>query len=100
MNSLKSALVSPPVFTLPDATGQMTLDTDPFDVQVSYVLHQAQTDESTKPIGYWSRSLTDAERKYDTTQWEYLAIVWAVLLLHSYFEGSRFTIRTDHDSLK
>ena len=29
-----------------------------------------------------------------------MAIVWAVLHLRPYLEGSRFTIRTDHDALK
>lgn len=51
------------------------------------------------PVWYWSGVLTNTERVFDTTQRESIAIVWAVLLLRPYLEGTRFTIRADHDSL-
>ena len=57
-------------------------------------------DGTIHPIGYFSRSLNKAEKNYDTTQRECLGIVWAVLLLRPYLEGTRFLLRTDHDSLK
>lgn len=79
--------------------GQMTLDTNDFDVQVRCVLLQ-QPDIATKLIWYWSRSLASAERIYDVTQREWLAIVWAKLLFRPYLEGTRFIIKTDHDSLE
>lgn len=31
---------------------------------------------------------------------EYLAVVWPILLLRPYLEGSQLTIRTDHDKLR
>lgn len=46
------------------------------------------------------RALNDAEKLYDTTRKEYLAIVRSVLLLCLYFEGNRFTLPTGHDSNK
>lgn len=51
-------------------------------------------------MGYWSRSLTDAERAYGPTNGERFTIVWAVLLLYPYLGGTRFTARTDHEGLK
>lgn len=56
MNSLKNALISPPVLALPNNSGHLTLDTDACNVQVGCVLLQQQPDDTTKPIGYWSRS--------------------------------------------
>lgn len=49
-------------------------------------------------MGYWPRSLHDAEKRYETTYRECLAEVWALLLLRTYLEGTSRTIRTDHDS--
>lgn len=50
-------------------------------------------------VGHWSRTVNDAEKKYNTMHKGCLAVVWAVLLQRSYFEESRFIIRTDHQSL-
>lgn len=65
MNLLKEARILPPVLVLPNATNRMTLDTD-----ACIVLLQQQRDETTKLIGYLSRSLRDAERMHDTTKRE------------------------------
>lgn len=59
-----------------------------------------QPDKTKNPIQYWSRSVSSAERVYDTTDQVCLAILWAVLLLWPYEEGTRLTIRTDYDCLK
>lgn len=100
MASLMIALIFPSLLALPNRTGHITLDTDACNVQVGCLLLQQQPNETTKPIGYWSRSLTETERKYDTTQHECLEIVWSILLLRLYFEKARFTICKDHGSLK
>lgn len=63
-------------------------------------LLQKHEDGTTKPIGCRSRSQTDAERQYNTIQREFPATAWAVLLLHPYLEGIKFTVGTDHNSLK
>jgi len=76
------------------------LDTDASAGQVGAVLLQEQRDQSTRPVGYWSRSLNAAERTYSTTERECLAVVWASLLLPPHIVGTRFTVRTDHAALK
>lgn len=81
MKSLKDALISPPVLALPGSAGHLILDTEACNVQVGCVLQQEQPDKVIQTIGYWSRSLTDAKRQYDTTQRECLAIVCAAHLL-------------------
>lgn len=53
-----------------------------------------------RSISNRSRLLTKAERVYDTTQREFLAIIWSVPFLRPFLKGPRFTVRTDHDSLR
>ncbi len=78
----------------------MTLDTDASDYQLGCCLQQDQPDGSRLLIGYWSRSLDDAQKNYHTTENECLAIVWSILLLRPYLEGVQFTVRTDHHALR
>ena len=77
------------------------LDTDASQGKIGCALLQLDADGDTlHPVGYWSRTLNDAERNYSTTERECLAVVWAVLLLRAYLEGRKFTVRTDHNSLR
>lgn len=78
----------------------MILNINTCDFQIGCVPLQQQLHGSRKPIGCRSRSLTDARREHDTTQREFLAIVWAELMLQPYLEGTRFSIRMDHHSVK
>lgn len=68
LNTLKDALIAPPVLALPNSTGHMTLDTNACDVQAGCIFLQQQSDETTKRIGYEPRYLKDVERTYDTTE--------------------------------
>jgi len=97
---LKRRLTEAPILALPRRHGAYTLDTDASAGQVGAVLLQQQPDQSTRPVGYWSRSLNTAERNYSTTEREGLAVVWASVPLRPYTEGTRFTARTDHAALK
>ena len=97
---LKRRLVSPPVLALPRYGRKYTLDTDACGHQVGCALLQEQPEGGTRPVGYWSRALTDAERNYTTTEKECLAVVWSILTLRPYLYGSAFNLRTDHEALR
>jgi hypothetical protein len=99
-NTLRAKLLDPPVLALPRREGRYILDTDASQEQIGCCLYQEQPEGEQKPIGYWSRGLTSAERNYSTTEKECLAIVWAILQLRPYLEGQRFLVRTDHHSLR
>lgn len=74
MNTLKEALMSPLVLKLPNSTSHITWDADAFIVQFECILLKQQEDGTIKPIGYWSRSLTNAEREHESKQRELPAI--------------------------
>lgn len=76
-NMLKNVLISPPVNMLPNSAAHMTLWIDTCHFRVGYVVFQQQPDETVKWISSRSRSLTDAEHKYDTFQRECFTIVVA-----------------------
>ena len=95
---LKRGLVSPPVLALPRYGGKYTLDA--CGHQVGYTLLQEQPEGGTRPIGYWSRALTEAEHNYTTTEKQCLAVVWRILTLRPYLYGSAFNLRTDHEALR
>jgi hypothetical protein len=99
-DTLRDALLNPPILALPRIEGAFTLDTDASDHQLGCCLLQSQPDGSQRPVGYWSRGLTSAEKNYSTTEKECLAIVWAILHLRPYLKQQKFTIRTDHHSLR
>jgi RNase H-like domain found in reverse transcriptase len=93
-------LLNPPIVALPRSKGQYVLDTDASQEQIGCCLFQEQPEGSRKPIGYWCRSVTTAERNYSTTEKECLATVWAIVQLRPNLEGEHFIIRTDQHSLR
>ena len=99
--TLRESLLKPPILALPKVGKHYILETDACNEQVGCILLQEQeTAKDYRPIGYWSRTLNTAERNYTTTERECLAIVWGILILRPYLEGTNFTVRTDHDSLR
>jgi len=70
---LKRRLVSGPILALPKNEGMYVLDTYASDFGLGAVLSQQQP-EGDKVIAYASRTLTKAERKYETTRKELLAV--------------------------
>ena len=96
---LKSALVSEPVLAHPDWDLPFQIHCDASNYAIGVVLCQI-IDGKERVIGYYSRLLRDAEKKYDTTQKECLAVVWAVKKLRPYLYGRPFIVKTDHASLK
>lgn len=97
---LKTALVSPPILRLPRDGLPYSVDTDACKYQVGCALLQTYPDGKRYPIGFWSRSLTSAERNYSVGERECLAVIWAVQLLRPYLERTHFQLYTDHQALR
>lgn len=96
---IKNCLVSAPILTCPNFDLPFTIQTDASDYGIAGVLTQVQ-DGHEKVICYVSRSLTKSERRFSVTEKETLAVLFAVEKLRPYVEGTRFTVVTDHYSLK
>jgi hypothetical protein len=92
---LKEALTSTPVLAQPDFGRTFQLYTDASNTALGAVLEQ-----DGHPICYASRSLNQNERNYSATERECLAVLWAIAKFRKYLLGRRFTVFTDHHSLK
>ena len=101
--TLKARLISPPILALPKTGRPYMIDTDASAYQLGATLLEQQDEDKPNdwvPIGYWSKTLTDTERNYSTTEREYYSVVWSVTTLRPYIEGLTFTVMTDHDALR
>ncbi len=98
-DTLKQRLISAPVLAYPDFKLPFILDTDASATGIGAVLSQLQ-DGQERVIAYASRSLSKQERNYCVTRRELLAVVNYVKHFRHYLWGVRFTLRTDHSSLR
>jgi RNase H-like domain found in reverse transcriptase len=66
------------------------------------VLSQLQEDGKWHPVGFLSKSLSEAERNYDIYDKELMAIIRALEVWRHYLEGSLHAIEilTDHQNLQ
>lgn len=95
---LKELLVSKPLLQYPDFSRPFIVTTDASNVAIGAILSQGNIGGDL-PIAYISRTLNKAEKNYNTTEKELLAIVWATKQFRPYLFGRRFTIVTDHKPL-
>jgi len=92
--TLKNALMTAPVLSLPNFQLPFTVETDASDTGIGAVLSQ-----QNHPIAFVSRSLGPRNRGLSVYEKEYLAILLAVQKWRSYLQLREFIIRTDHQSL-
>ena len=103
-NAMKDALTTSPLLAHPKEGCEYILDTDASTWAIGAVLSQIQPNAAghpeERPIAYASRLLLPRELNYCTRKRELLAIYEWVQYFQHYLAGQKFTVRTDHDSLK
>ena len=97
---LREALVSYPCLGAIRPEGRLILDTDASDYAVGAVLSQVQ-DGLERVLGYFSRTLNDAQTRYCTTKKELLAVKSGLEFWDHYLQNPSepFLLRTDHAAL-
>ena len=99
LEMLKQKLTEAPILAHPDFEKEFILDTDASDVAIAAVLSQ-KFDGKEHVIAYASKTLSKCERRYCVIRKELLAVVNYVKHFRHYLYGKRFTLRTDHGSLR
>lgn len=97
-NLCKENLKSAATLSYPRTDTPLALMTDASNTCVGAVLQQ-KVDGHWKPLGYFSRRLTNAQEKYSTYDRELLSIYLAVIHFRKLFEGRELTIYSDHKPL-
>ena len=93
--TLKRALCSAPILTLPEGTEDFVVYCDASNQGLGCVLMQRG-----KVIAYASRQLKTHEVNYTTHDLELGAVVFALKIWRHYLYGTKCTIFTDHKSLQ
>lgn len=97
---LKEALCENTVLAYPVEGYRYILDTDACNVGAGATLCQVHPDGTERPLMFWSKTWSAAERNYCTTRQELLAALLAMEAHAYYLDGVEFTLRTDHASLQ
>ena len=97
---LKEALATAPVLIYPDMQRPFVINCDASSQAIGFVLAQEDGSGRERPIAYGGRSLTSSERAYSVSELEMLSMVSAIKQFHCYLANTRFTVYTDHLSLK
>ena len=86
------------VLSLPDFESPFILETDASDDCIGAALMQ-RIEGKDLPIAFYSRAMTSAEKNYDTSQKELLAVIKSVEHFRQFLYGKEFVIKTDHHPL-
>nr|GEW93368.1 reverse transcriptase domain-containing protein [Tanacetum cinerariifolium] len=97
--TLKRKLTEAPILIASDWDMPFELMCDASDYAISAVLGQRQ-DKYFRPIHYASKTMTEAESNYTTTEKEMLAVVYAFKKFRSYLIMNKSIVYTDHSALK
>ena len=97
-NAIKQKLANATMLAYPVLNPATQLVIDAFDTSVGAVIQQT-VNEVTRPIAFFSRNLTTAQKKRPTFDRELLAIFLAVQHFKYFLEGRPFTILSDHKLL-
>nr|GFA19430.1 reverse transcriptase domain-containing protein [Tanacetum cinerariifolium] len=97
--TLKRKLTEAPILISLDWDMPFELMCDASDFAIGAVLGKRQ-DKHFRPIHYASKTITEAESNYTTTEKEMLAVVYAFEKFRSYLIMNKRIVYTDHSALK
>nr|GEU57995.1 reverse transcriptase domain-containing protein [Tanacetum cinerariifolium] len=97
--TLKRKLTEAPILIAPDYDKLFELMCDASDFAIGVVLGQHQG-KHFRPIHYASKTMTETESNYTTTEKEMLAMVYAFEKFQSYLIINKSIVYTDHSALK
>lgn len=95
---MKKALANAALLAHPDDSLPIAVSTDASDTAVGAALHQIR-EGVNEPLAFFSRKLSETERRYSTYDRELLAIHAAIKHFRPLIEGRNFSVYTDHKPL-
>nr|GEW80046.1 reverse transcriptase domain-containing protein [Tanacetum cinerariifolium] len=98
-NTLKKKLTKASILVVPDWNLPFELMCDASDYAIGVVLGKRKS-KHFQPIHYASKTITEAQIHYTTTEKEMLAVVYAFENFRPYLVLSKSIVYTDHSALK
>nr|GEV51186.1 reverse transcriptase domain-containing protein [Tanacetum cinerariifolium] len=98
-DTLKKKLTEAPILVVPDWNLPFKLMCDASDFAIGTVLGQRKT-KHFQPIHYASKTMTEAQIHYTTTEKEMLVVVYAFEKFRPYLVLSKSIVYTDHSTIK
>ena len=96
---LKMILTNPPVLLAPDFSREFIVAVDCSDIGMGSVLLQQDDSGLERPVSYFSKKLSPAQRKYSTIEKECLALVTSLHHYYVYLSVGTVKVYTDHNPL-
>ena len=84
----------------PDFSREFILYSDASNFSIGYILGQKDSEGRERVVSYAGRSLHPAEKVWDITDKECLAVIEGIKHFHVYLTGRHFQVYTDHSALK
>ncbi|GJR30572.1 reverse transcriptase domain-containing protein [Tanacetum coccineum] len=97
--TLKKKLTKAPILVVPDWNLPFELMCDASDFAIGAVLGQRRS-KHFQPMHYASKTMTEAQIHYTTTEKEMIAVVYAFEKFRPYLVLSKSIVYTDHSALK
>jgi hypothetical protein len=91
---MKNILAQDAILTYPQFDKPFVIHTDASDKQIGGVVMQ-----DNKPLGFFSKKLTDTQHRYPVTEQELLAIVETIKYFKHMLLGHEIVVHTDHKNL-
>ncbi|GJZ72816.1 reverse transcriptase domain-containing protein [Tanacetum coccineum] len=95
--TLKKKLTEAPILIAPNWDQPFEIMCDASDYAIGAVLGQ-RIEKHFRPIHYASKTMTEAETKYTTTEKEMLVVVYAFEKFRSYLIMNKSVVYTDHSA--
>lgn len=97
--ALKDALCQDVTLSYPDYNKPFNIYSDASNTAIGAVLSQT-FEKNERPLYFFSRKLTDAERNYSTIEKEILAVVSSLKKFRQMILGKSINIYTDHNPIR
>ncbi|GJU70806.1 reverse transcriptase domain-containing protein [Tanacetum coccineum] len=96
---IEKEVTEAPILIAPNWDQPFEIMCDACDYAIGAVLGQ-RIEKHFRPIHYASKTMTEAETNYTTTEKEMLAVVYAFEKFRSYLIMNKSVVYTDHSALK